>query len=131
MIIKDLTLSYNGVNETRIPLSSSSKLITRPVYTYANKGHIFCSRCRSYKVYRLLGKRYRCQRCNYTFHDLNNRWINKVNISPKQWLWIIKLFELDISTRKIAQQIRLSYPTVLKFKSFDWSSGIMSCRQIG
>ncbi|MCR4336512.1 MAG: IS1595 family transposase [Candidatus Omnitrophica bacterium] len=40
--------------------------------------------------------------------------MNSVRISPKQWLWIIKLFELEISTRKIAQQIGLSYPTTLK-----------------
>jgi transposase len=37
-----------------------------------------------------------------------------LNISFKQWLWLIKLFELEISARKIADQVRLSYPTVLK-----------------
>jgi transposase len=42
------------------------------------------------------------------------RWLNKLNISFKKWLWIIKLFELEISARKIAQQVQLSYPTVLK-----------------
>lgn len=78
------------------------------------KGHVFCSRCHSYKIYRLLGKRYRCQRCQYTFHDFSNRWLNEVRINSKQWLWIIKLFELEISTRKLAQQVGLSYPTTLK-----------------
>jgi transposase len=29
-------------------------------------------------------------------------------------MWLIKLFELEISTRRIADQVRLSYPTVLK-----------------
>jgi transposase len=29
-------------------------------------------------------------------------------------LWIIKLFELELSARRIAEQVRLSYPTVLK-----------------
>jgi transposase len=29
-------------------------------------------------------------------------------------LWIIKFFEVELSTRKIAQQVGLSYPTVLK-----------------
>jgi transposase len=77
-------------------------------------GHVFCTRCRSYKIYRIVNKRYRCKRCGYTFHDFSNRWINKLNISFKHWLWLIKLFELDISTRKIADQVRLSYPTVLK-----------------
>jgi transposase len=74
----------------------------------------FCTRCRSYKVYRIKGKRFRCKRCAYTFHDFTGRWINKLRISYKNWLWIIKLFELELSARKIAQQTGLSYPTVLK-----------------
>ncbi len=74
----------------------------------------FCIRCRSYKVYRLAGKRFRCKRCAYTFHDFTGRWVNKLRISQKNWLWIIKLFELELSARKIAGQTGLSYPTVLK-----------------
>jgi len=50
----------------------------------------------------------------YTFHDFSGRWINKLRISYKHWLWIIKLFEFELSTRKIVQQTGLSYPTVLK-----------------
>lgn len=78
------------------------------------KGRVFCTRCHSRKIYRLLGKRYRCKRCGYTFHDFTGRWINRVRISYKQWLWIVKLFELELSTRKIAEQVGLSYPTVHK-----------------
>lgn len=74
----------------------------------------FCTRCRGRKIYRIVGKRFRCKRCGYTFHDLTGRWINKLRISYKNWLWIIKLFELDLSARRIAQQTGLSYPTVLK-----------------
>lgn len=77
-------------------------------------GHVFCTRCRSYKIYRIKGKKYRCKRCKYTFHDFSNRWINRLNISSQQWIWIIKLFELEVSARKISQQVSLSYPTVLK-----------------
>jgi transposase len=76
--------------------------------------HVFCTTCRSYKVYRIAGKKYRCKRCGYKFHDFTGRWLNKLNISFKKWLWIIKLFELEVSARKIAQQVQLSYPTVLK-----------------
>ena len=78
------------------------------------KGHVFCSACRSYKIYRLSGKKYRCKRCGYTFHDFSNRWLSRLNISAKTWLWILKLFELEVSARKIAQQVGLSYPTALK-----------------
>ncbi len=77
-------------------------------------GLVFCTRCRSRKVYRIIDKRYRCKRCKYTFHDFSNRWINELNISFKKWLWIIKLFELELSASKIARQVGLSYPTVLK-----------------
>ena len=76
--------------------------------------HIFCSRCRSSKIYRIIGKRYRCKQCGYTFHDFTNRWINKLRISYKRWLWIVKLFELEVSAHKTAAQMKLSYPTVLK-----------------
>lgn len=82
-------------------------------YCWQNR-HVFCTRCRSYKIYRIPDKRYRCKRCGYKFHDFTGRWLNKLNISFKKWLWIIKLFELDVSARKIAQQVQLSYPTVLK-----------------
>jgi transposase len=78
------------------------------------KNHIFCTRCFGRKIYRLQGRKYRCKKCGYTFHDFSGRWINKLNISFKKWLWIIKFFELEISARKIAEQTRLSYPTVLK-----------------
>lgn len=78
------------------------------------KSHVFCSSCKGHKIYRIIGKRYRCKRCGYTFHDFSGRWLNRVHISYKQWLWIVKLFELEVSARKISQQNGLSYPTVLK-----------------
>jgi transposase len=74
----------------------------------------FCIRCHGYQIYRIIGKRFRCKRCGYTFHDFTGRWINYLRISCRQWLWIIKLFEIELSARKIAEQIDLSYPTVLK-----------------
>ena len=66
------------------------------------------------KNQRILGKRYRCKRCGYTFHDFSGRWINRLRISYKSWLWIIKFFEVELSSRRTAQQVGLSYPTVLK-----------------
>ena len=74
----------------------------------------FCSRCHSYEIYRIADKRFRCKRCTYTFHDFTGRWINKLRISCRDWLWIIKFFELELSARKNCQQVGLSYPTVLK-----------------
>jgi len=74
----------------------------------------FCIRCRSYKVYRLVDGRFRCKRCGYTFSEWVGRWLGQLRISAVDWLWIIKLFELELSTRKIAKQVGISYPTVLK-----------------
>ena len=75
-------------------------------------GHRFCPRCLHRKLYRLGDKRYRCSRCQYTFHDFSGRWINSGRLSGIQWLWIIKLFELEVSVRKMALQLGLSYRSV-------------------
>jgi len=74
----------------------------------------FCTRCKSYRVYRFSDGRFRCKRCGYRFSEWTDRWLGKLRISAIDWLWIIKLFELGLSTRKIAKQVNISYPTVLK-----------------
>ena len=74
----------------------------------------FCPRCLNRKIYRFHLHKYRCKNCHYDFHDFTGRWINQVKISCRQWLWVIKLFELELSARKISQQLTISYPTVLK-----------------
>lgn len=75
---------------------------------------LFCIRCRARKIYRIRRDRYRCSQCGYEFSDFTGRWINKVKLPGKDWLWLIKLFELEISARKASQQLGISYPTVLK-----------------
>ena len=74
----------------------------------------FCVRCHSFKVYRLADKRYRCARCGYTFHDFTRRWIGELNLTARQWLWIVKLFELEIPPTQMAREVGISYPTALK-----------------
>lgn len=74
----------------------------------------FCVRCRSSKIYRLADKRYRCARCGYTFHDFTRRWIGELNLTARQWLWIVKLFELEIPPSQMAKEVGISYPTALK-----------------
>ena len=72
----------------------------------------FCPRCRQRKLYKLGDARYRCSRCEYTFHDFSGRWINHGRLTCVQWLSILKLFELEVSVRKMAQQMKLSYRAV-------------------
>ena len=74
----------------------------------------FCPRCKGKKLYRLADDRRRCSSCRYTFHDFSGRWSNQGNLAAGQWLRLIKLFELELSIRKIAQQLRLSYNAAYK-----------------
>lgn len=73
-----------------------------------------CPRCNQRKIYKLIDGRRRCSICKYTFHDFSGRWLNYSRLSCIQWLSIVKLFELEISVRKMAGQMRLSYNTVYK-----------------
>jgi transposase len=75
-------------------------------------GHRFCPRCKQRKLYKLADERYRCSRCDYTFHDFSGRWINYGRLSAVQWLSLIKLFELEVSVRKMSMQLGLSYRAV-------------------
>ena len=60
--------------------------------------------------------KYRCKQCGYEFSDFSGRWIGKLNISCRDWLWLVKLFELELSSRKIATQLGLSHPLFQKDK---------------
>lgn len=73
-----------------------------------------CPRCRCRKVYTLSTGRRRCSRCGYTFHDFSLRFLNNGNLTCGQWLRLLKLFELDIHTGRMAEQLSLSYNTVYK-----------------
>src|SRR4030066_963537 len=74
----------------------------------------FCPRCNRRKLYKLSDERYRCSRCEYTFHDFSGRWINQGRLSCVQLLSLIKLFELEVSVRKMSQQTCLSYRAVYR-----------------
>lgn len=74
----------------------------------------FCPRCEIKSPYRLADGRYRCRDCGYTFHDFSGRWINRGNLSCRQWLGVLDLFEQGISTREIAARLHVSYNTAYK-----------------
>ena len=88
----------------------------------------FCPRCGSRKLYRLTGGKYRCSRCKYTFQERSGRWINNGNLSYGQWIRIIKLFELEISTRKMSHADRLYFDATLRG---DGKRIILSPRPVG
>jgi transposase len=78
------------------------------------KNRRFCVRCHSAKIYRLADKRYRCGHCGYTFHDFTRRWLGELNLTAQQWLWVLKLFELEVPPPRMAKEVGISYPTALK-----------------
>lgn len=72
----------------------------------------FCPRCSQRKLYKLRDGRYRCSRCDYTFHDFTGRWINSGRLRCIQWLSVIKLFELEVSVHRMARQMKMTYKAV-------------------
>lgn len=77
-------------------------------------GRRICPRCSGKKLYRLANDRRRCARCKYTFHDFSGRWINRSQLSCVQWLSVIKLFELEVPTRSISDQLNINYKTIAR-----------------
>jgi transposase len=74
----------------------------------------FCPRCRQRKNYALSDGRRRCAQCSYTFHDFSGRWINNCDLSCRQWLRVIKLFELDLTILAMSRELGMVYNTAYK-----------------
>src|SRR5262245_66267757 len=104
MVLKALEYLLRSENRSRLYL----------VRKCWRKGQRFCIRCGERKIYRLVKSRYRCARCRYTFQDFSGRWIGELNLSAKQWLWIMKLFELEISAGPTPHKAAASYTTDLE-----------------
>lgn len=73
-----------------------------------------CLKCNYGILYRLREGRYRCPRCGYTFGDFTGTWFGQSHLGIENWLWIIKLFELEVTAFQGAIQTGVSYPTVLR-----------------
>ncbi len=74
----------------------------------------FCPSCTGRKFFKLADGRRRCQRCRLCYHDFTRRWISQCRLSCAQWLRVVKLFELELSARKVAEQLALAYNTAHK-----------------
>jgi transposase len=78
-----------------------------------------CPRCAeegrtSVRVWLLAEGRWRCTSCRYTFGVVTGTWAGLVRVPPVTWLWLVKLFELELTAYQAAAQLGLSYPTVLR-----------------
>jgi transposase len=91
-------------------------------------GHRICAFCQARKVYPTPDKRFRCKRCRQRFKAFTNRWYGQLNISASHWLWLIKLFELEVSSHRIAKELKISYPTALKATNVIRQAILTKCR---
>jgi transposase len=73
-----------------------------------------CPRCATPGAYTLADARWRCGACRYTFGLLTETWLEACRLSPLTWLWVIKLFELELVAQQAGVQLGLSYPTILR-----------------
>ena len=73
-----------------------------------------CPRCEHVGVVRIRRERLLCPGCRYEFGDFTGTHLGLLRIGFREWLWLLKLFELEVSARKAARELGLSYPTVLK-----------------
>jgi len=84
----------------------------------AAAGTFRCPRCSCRKLYEIeSGKRRRCAQCGHSFNPFAGRYLDGVKLTSREWLWIIKLFELEAPATVAADETALSYPTA--FKAYD------------
>ncbi|MEJ2367730.1 MAG: IS1595 family transposase, partial [Acidobacteriota bacterium] len=91
--------------------SSARRYVTHKCFPLR---HRICPRCHARKLYHLADHRRRCSRCRYTFREFTGRWLDRCRLSCAQWLRVVKLFELEVSTRKMADQLAVSYKAAYK-----------------
>jgi transposase len=73
-----------------------------------------CPSCGRGRPYRLGEGRYRCRACRYTFGDFTGTWLGQSRVRLPTWLWLLKLFELEVTAHHAALQTGVSYPTALR-----------------
>jgi transposase len=83
-------------------------------------GVVHCPRCDAARpLYRLAEGRWRCGACRgaaagaYTFAVRTGTWAGCSRVPAVTWLWLVKLFELELTARQAAVQTGVSYPTAL------------------
>jgi transposase len=75
-----------------------------------------CLRCGVKLPYRLQEGRWRCRgrTCGYTYGVRTGTWAGLSRVPDVTWLWLVKLFELELTASQAALQTGVSYPTAHK-----------------
>jgi len=76
--------------------------------------HLQCVGCGRDRLYFLAEGRYRCKSCGHTFGPFTRTWLGQSRLALRRWLWLVKLFELEVTAHVAAQQTEVSYPTALR-----------------
>jgi transposase len=97
----------------RTPLTAERALLQ---HRWPAPRSIACPMCAAAYPYRLHEGRWRCRRrlCSYTFGVRTGTWAGLVRIPDVAWLWLVKLFELELTASQAGLQLGISYPTALK-----------------
>lgn len=109
----DIISKINITDLNKLTLSENSARSFLLEFCWKNHQR-FCPLCKSRKLYRLANKRRRCSRCGYTFHDFSRRFLNRGAFSAREWLWFLKLFTLELPPAVMAEEMSVSYATILK-----------------
>lgn len=75
-----------------------------------------CVACGARRPYGLADGRWRCRvrTCGYTFGVRTGTWAGLSRVPDATWLWLVKLFELELTASQAAVQTGVSYPTAHK-----------------
>src|SRR5215212_4147572 len=71
---------------------------------------VHCPRCEAPRAYTLAEGRWRCGACRYTFGLYTGTWLEACRFAAVTWLWVIKLFELELVAQQAGVQLGVSYP---------------------
>jgi transposase len=104
--LNELLLNYRSVTESEAREFFLS-------HRWQNQGRA-CLHCGSRAVREIRRNRLWCADCHYEFGDFTGTYISLLRVGLKDWLGLLQLFALEWSARQTAEELGLSYPTVLK-----------------
>lgn len=76
---------------------------------------VICPECNSKKISKLSDCRYKCWQCSNRFSDFSNTYLSHKRIPFRKVLLLLKLFLIELTARKSAKEVGLSYKSCLSF----------------